>query len=270
MAAACIAAEGCMMTNAERKKRILELVSRNRSVQITDLTELFGVSVMTIRRDLAELEEKKYIKRVYGGAVLNEEELNKPYFPRAAINSITKDLIARKAVEFIHDGDTIILDLGTTVLSVSRYLEGRSRLSVITCSIPVVNELEKYQDITVYSLGGELKRENHAFLGTGTEAELEKYCADIAFIGAAGISFDFGLTNFYHQTASLCKKIIGHSKKVILLADSSKFGKAKPAVVGKLSDIDMIITDQGIPEAYLEAFRNMNVEVVLVENPDNY
>ena len=77
------------MTNAERKKRILELVSRNRSVQITDLTELFDVSVMTIRRDLAELEEKKYIKRVYGGAVLNEEELNKPYFPRAAINSIT-------------------------------------------------------------------------------------------------------------------------------------------------------------------------------------
>lgn len=256
------------MTNAERKKRILELVSRNRSVQITELTELFDVSVMTIRRDLAELEEKKYIKRVYGGAVLNEEELNKPYFPRAAINSITKGLIARRAVEFIHDGDTVFLDLGTTVLSVSRYLEGKRRLSVITCSIPVVNELEKYDDITVYSLGGELKRENHAFLGAGTEAEVEKYCADIAFIGVAGISFDFGLTNFYHQTASLCNKLMRHSKKVILLADSSKFGKAKPAVVGKLSDIDMIITDDGIPDAYLEAFQHMNVEVVMVEKPE--
>lgn len=152
------------MTNSERKKRIIELVTKNKSVQIANLTSLFEVSIMTIRRDLAELEKSKYVKRVYGGAVLNEEELNKPYFPRAEINSFTKDLIAKKAVELINDDDTIILDLGTTVLQVSKHLDGKKNLSIITCSIPVINELEKYSQVTVYSLGGELKRDNHAFL----------------------------------------------------------------------------------------------------------
>ncbi len=257
------------MTGTERQKKIIELVSRNKSVQILDLTEIFGVSVMTIRRDLAELEEKKYVKRVYGGAVLNEEELNKPYFPRAAINSHVKDLIARKAAELIKDDNTIILDLGTTVLQVSKHLEDKNELTVITCCIPVIAELEKYPNITVYTLGGELKRDNHAFLGVNTEEELEKYCADIAFIGVAGISFDFGLTNYYHQTASLCKKVMRQSKKVVLLADSSKFNKAKPAVVGSLKCINTIITDNGIPDAYLKYFEDNGIEVICVENKEN-
>lgn len=257
------------MTSSERQKRIIELVSRNKSVQINDLVELFDVSVMTIRRDLAELEEKKYIKRVYGGAVLNEEELNKPYFPRAAINSHVKDLIARKAVELIKDDDTIILDLGTTVLQVSKHLEGIKDLTVITCCIPAITELEKYPDITVYTLGGELKRDNHAFLGVNTEEEIQKYCADIAFIGVAGISFEFGFTNYYHQTASLCKKVMKQAKKVVLLADSTKFDKAKSAVVGKLDVIDTIITDDGIPESYLSYFKANNIEVIMVENTEN-
>src|SRR5574344_2248784 len=132
------------MTNAERKQMILEMVSRNKSVQITDLVEQFDVSVMTIRRDLAELEEKKYITRVYGGAVLNEEELNKPYFPRAEINSYIKDEIAKTASNLVESDDTIILDLGTTVLQVSKHLGGKKNIYVITCSIPVINELEKY------------------------------------------------------------------------------------------------------------------------------
>lgn len=253
------------MTNTERQKRIIELVSRNKSVQITDLTEIFNVSVMTIRRDLQELSDKKYIKKVYGGAVLNEEELNKPYFPRAEINSITKDDIAKKAVELVHDGDTIILDLGTTVLQVSKHLANKKDITVITCSIPIINELSKYPDIRVYSLGGELKRDNHAFLGSNTENEISKYCADIAFIGVAGISDLHGLTNFYHETAYLCSKIIRQSKKVVLLADSSKFDQAKPAVVGNLSSIDVIVTDNEIPERYQRIFRDLNVEVIQVE-----
>ena len=254
------------MTNAERKQMILEMVSRNKSVQITDLVKQFDVSVMTIRRDLAELEDKKYIKRVYGGAVLNEEELNKPYFPRAEINSYIKDEIAKTASNLVESDDTIILDLGTTVLQVSKHLGGKKNIYVITCSIPVINELEKYPNVNVISLGGELRRDNHAFLGSTTETEIEKYCADIAFIGVAGISFEFGLTNYYHQTASLCKKIIKHSKKVVLLADSSKFGKAKPAIVGKLTDIDAIVTDDGIPEDYKDYFAKNDIEVIMVKN----
>ncbi len=254
------------MTSSERKKRIIEMVTRNKTVQIADLTDLFDVSVMTIRRDLADLEKSKYIKRVYGGAVLNEDELNKPYFPRAAINSFIKDRIAAKAAELIKDDDTIILDLGTTVLQLSRHLGDKKRLSVVTCSLPAINELEKYPDITVYSLSGELKRDNHAFLGSNTENELARFCADIAFIGVAGISDKFGLTNFYHQTASVCAKIIQQAKRVVLLADSSKFDKVKPAVVGTLSDIDTIITDTDIPERYLSIFNDLGIEVIQVEN----
>lgn len=254
------------MTHQERKQKIIELVSRNKSIQIIQLTSLFNVSVMTIRRDLDELEKQHYIKRVYGGAVLNEEELNKPYLPRIAINSTVKDLIARKAVELIKEGDTIILDLGSTVLQVSKHLSGIKGLSVITCSIPVINELEAYSAIRVYSLGGELYRENHAFLGSETESAISMYCADVAFIGAAGVSIQYGLTNFYYPTASLCRRIIKQSKKVVLLADSSKFDKAKTAVVGGLSEIDMIITDTGIPQEYLQAFERLGVEVLQVEN----
>ena len=130
----------------------------------------------------------------------------------------------------------------------------------------MLNELEKYPSITVFSVGGELKRDNHAFLGVETELEISKYCADIAFIGVAGISSEFGLTNFYHQTATLCSRIIKQSKKVVLLADSSKFDKAKSAVVGNLSDIDAIITDDGIPDSYVRLFNDLNVEVIQVKN----
>lgn len=254
------------MTSQERKQKIIEVISRSKSVQITQLTSLFNVSVMTIRRDLDDLEKNHYVKRVYGGAVLNEEELNKPYFPRAAINSSVKDLIAKKAVGLLKDGDTVILDLGSTVLQVSKHLNGIKDLSVITCSIPVINELEFYPNLRVYALGGELHRENHAFLGSETESAISMYCADIAFIGAAGVSMEYGLTNFYYPTASLCRKVIKQSKKIVLLADSSKFGKAKTAVVGNLSVVDVIITDTGIPQEYLLEFERLGVEVIQVEN----
>ena len=257
------------MTNSERQPRIIELVSRNKSVTITELVDIFGVSVITIRRDLSELAEKKYIKKVYGGAVLNEEELNKPYFPRAEINSLTKDRIAEKAASLIGDGDTIIMDLGTTVLALSKFLGEKKNLSVVTCSLPIIYGLEAYPDIAVYALGGEFKRENHALLGSHTEEEMGRYCADIAFIGVAGISDKYGLTNFYHQTASLCQKIIKQAKKVVVLADSSKFDKAKPAVIGKIDLVDVIITDTDIPEYYHKLLTDMGIEVILVEKAIN-
>ena len=252
------------MLNRERQSMIIDLLNQNKCVQIMDLAEKFNVSVATIRRDLKELEEQQLINRIYGGAVLTESPTLQPFFPRTNHHREEKSSLGAMAASMIREGETIVLDIGTTVLEIAKNIKDKKNLMVFSNSLPVLNELESCRDIQVLSMGGKLQPSMHALTGSIAEQTLNNFYVDKAFIGVAGISIEYGLTNFDQGSAELCAAIIRRARQTILVADSSKFGKTNFAVVGSLDSIHTVITDDGIPEQYRKYFEKSGVELIVV------
>jgi len=251
------------MLGKERQNLILEMLNISKTVQITDLTEKFKISVATARRDLDELESAGLIKRVYGGAVLVEKSGLRPIFnARIEQNSVKKAQIGMAAASLVSEGDTVVLDIGTTTLEVAKCIGNIPHLTVLTNSLPVLNELVQ-SDANVYALGGRLRSQELALSGTQAEEQLSNFCVDKAFIGAGGVTLENGITNYNPDSAQLCAAIIRRAKEVILVTDSNKFGKDGFAVVGKLNCVNTIVTDSDIPKEYLKAIEKMGVKLVI-------
>ena len=251
------------MLNKDRQNIIIDMLNQDKSVQIPDLAEKFNVSIATIRRDLRELEEQNLIKRIYGGAVLPEKPTLQPYFPRANRHKEEKSLLGAVAASLVQEGETIVLDIGTTVLEVAKNIKNIQNLMVISNSLPILTELEPCSNIQLFSMGGQLNANMHALTGYIAEQTLNNFCVDKAFIGVAGISMEYGLTNFNQESAQLCAATIRRAKKSILVADSSKFGMTNFAVVGSLNCVDTVITDEGIPEKYKTYFESNGIELII-------
>jgi len=252
------------LLNRDRQSMIIDLLNQDKSVQITDLAEKFNVSIATIRRDLRELEGQRLIKRVYGGAVLVDRPALQPFFPRANRHKEEKARLGAIAASLVQEGETIVLDIGTTVYEVAKNIKNKQNLMVLTNSLPVLNELEVCKGIKVFSMGGELQPEMHALTGSIAELTLSNYFVDKAFIGVAGISIEHGMTNFNQSSAQLCAATIRRARQTILVVDSSKFGKTNFAVVGKLDCVHTVITDAGIPDEYRDYFEKHGIELMIV------
>lgn len=252
------------MLNRDRQSMIIDILHQDKSVQITDLVEKFNVSIATIRRDLKELEDQQLIKRIYGGAVLVDRPTLQPFFPRANRHKEEKARLAAAAASLIQEGETIVLDIGTTVFEIAKNIKNKQNLVVLSNSLPVLNELEACKDIQVYSMGGQLQPAMHALTGSIAEHTLNNYFVDKAFIGVAGISIEHGLTNFNQECAQLCAATIRRARQTILVADSSKFGKTNFAIVGGLNSVHTVITDDGIPEQYRDYFEKHGIELIVV------
>ena len=251
------------MLNRDRQSIIMDILNQDKSVQIPDLAEKFNVSIATIRRDLRELEEQQLIQRVYGGAILAEQPMLQPFFPRTNRHREEKARLGAIAATQIQEGETIVLDIGTTVYEISKNIKNKQNLVVLTNSLPILTELETCNGIKVFSLGGELHPDMHALTGNIAEQALNNFFADKAFIGAAGVSIEHGLTNFNQQSAQLCASTIRRARQTILVVDSSKFGKTHFAVVGKLDSIHTVITDAGIPDEYRDFFEKRGIELII-------
>lgn len=257
------------MLSRERQQKILEMMRRRKVIKVKDITSKFGVSTETARRDLDILKSQNLIKRIYGGAILITPIASEPsYSAREAIHSAEKIAIGRKAAELIEDGQTIILDVGTTTIELARSIKQKSGVIVLTNSLPIVNELSN-SDINLHIMGGKL---NHSFLsmaGTLTLSALKQYYVDIAFIGAGGVTFQDGISDFNTEEAQVRKFSIERAKKTILLADSSKFGVNAFAMVCPLDTVDVIVTDWKIDPVVLNGLRERDITVLIADNPDN-
>lgn len=248
----------------QRKDAILKMLTENRMMKAVDLATHFDVSMETIRRDLSELEELKLIRRVHGGAVLYTEYGIEPdYTYRTEENYNEKIRIGQKAAEMVNDGESIIIDLGTTTLEFARFLKGKKDLTVLTNSIKIAYELMENEEITVILLGGKLRFGEGTISGFWSEEMVDHFFVDKLFTGVGAILPETGIMDYHIEEANLRRHFVRQAKQVIALADYSKFGIKAMNVVCKTEEIDFVITDDKTDKNSVKELRKRGVNVVI-------
>ncbi|MGE6632192.1 DeoR/GlpR family DNA-binding transcription regulator [Bacillus sp. NPDC077027] len=248
----------------ERQQKIIELVNRKDSVKVSELSRLFSVTEETIRRDLEKLEKQQQLRRSHGGAIsIEREEQELDFSDREIMHIFEKKAIAKEAVHLIDEGDTFILDASTTAWNMAKALPNIP-LVVITNAIKVAIELSKKEKIEVISTGGKLLSRSLSYTGPLAERSLEQYHVSKVFLSCKGIDLEDGLSDANESQALLKRKMIERSDKVILMADSSKFGRREFSKITDITCVDQIICDQAIPNNFRQALTDRGLSLTSV------
>ncbi len=253
------------MKKTERFQRIMSILNQKGNASTTYLSSLLGVSESTIRRDLNEIAKvNESIERVHGGVVLksNKVGLELMFELKLDRNIEEKKKIAKKALEFIEDGDTIILDSGTTCFQIAKLLYHKKGLRVITCDVKIAEELGKFGEIETIIIGGIVRPGYYSVGGDLAPEVLDKFHVEKAFLGIDAISLKEGITNASMFEVGIKKKIIENAKMVIGVCDHTKFGKVALAQVAAIEDIDFIITDTGLNNDLIDKFKEAGVNLI--------
>ena len=254
----------------ERRFRIREILSRERTVTASDLIRELGVTAATVRRDLAVLEKEGVLLRSHGGAVSRTSSTNfqPSYEALGRSNRAEKQAIAREAERLILDGETVFLEGSTTVYELARRLLHRNRLTVITNSPPIVDEFQRSQHVSVISTGGELQKDVFYLSGVWAQRALSEIRVDKAVLGVSAIDPEYGISTASQAEAQIKKMILKSARVSIALADHSKFGNQGFAYVGPTTDIDILVTDSATDPKYLRPLREAGVELILADLRD--
>jgi DeoR/GlpR family transcriptional regulator of sugar metabolism len=244
---------------AQRRRLILRTVRSDHGVQVVDLAQRFGVSEMTVRRDLSQLQREGKLTRVHGGAVSEAEE---PPFAAIAIERRdAKERVGRAAADLVEDGRTIMIDIGTTTLELARALRGRE-LTVITTNLAVVEELMPDPRIELVLLGGAVRRNYRSLVGVLAEDALRQVSADIAFLGASGIrSEDLAVMDTTMVEVPIKRGMIASARRSILLVDAAKFAQGGVVRVCPIDELDGIVTDADASDPLVHRIQRAGVEV---------
>ncbi len=248
----------------KRVKDILNQLHTEGRVKAHNLAELYEVSMETIRRDLELLEKQGHATRVYGGAVLKEMAQLEPYYgKRKTSNFIQKQKIAKKATDYLKDGETIFIDIGTTLLEFAKTIDEVKQLTVITNSIPIALELVEKPNIQVILLGGQLRTGDSSTSGFVTEDTMKLFYVDKLFLGVGAISVEHGIEDFHIIESNLRRVAIERAKQVIALTDYSKFGTRAMNHICNISSLDMLITDEGADTTIIRRIKELGVKIVI-------
>jgi DeoR/GlpR family transcriptional regulator of sugar metabolism len=254
-----------MLAN-QRREKILELLKEDGSAKVIDLAKLFKVTEVTIRQDLEKLEKDGLALREHGGAFLKNVEDQVRSFSLANQDNIDKkELIAKKCLEFIETGDTIILDSGSTTTEIAKNLKGFKNLTVITNALNIALMLGANPGIEVIMTGGEFKPPTLSLTGQKAADFFRGINVQKLFLATAGISLKAGLTYPSISDIVVKKAMIDAAETTYLVADSTKIGKSAFASLGALSLIDYVITDKGIEDKHKEVFRQNEIELIIAE-----
>ena len=234
------------MLPVERHEAIAEAVGAAQAVSTDELVRRLGVSAETVRRDLALLEEKGVLRRVHGGAApVAERRVVEPTFTeRSMIHHQAKAQMARVAAGLLENGQTVIIDIGTTAVAVAQAIPRSFVGTVVTPSLPVAVELADRPDVEVLLAGGRVRAGDLACSSAFTKNFFADIYADIALLGSGGVHAEAGLTDFHLDEIDVRRAIIANSARSYILADSSKVGQVAPYRVCQLSAVDGLITDQ--------------------------
>jgi DeoR family transcriptional regulator of aga operon len=248
----------------ERLEKIIALLEKEDRLVTKNLPEILNTTSVTIRKDIAILEQRGLLKRTHGGAIkprklfhglaLNEKE---------KLNLEEKIRIAKKAAKLISEGDTIILDSGSTTSFIAKEIKHMKGITVITNAINIVSILLN-SDIDVILIGGLLLKETSTLVGPLADDVLRKISADKLFIGVDGIDFEVGLTTPNILEANTSRVMMEMSGEIILVVDASKFGRRSLGVISKVSEVNSIITTKKLSENELKKFADYDVEVFIV------
>ena len=220
----------------------------------------------TIRRDLNDLSEAQMVVRVHGGAMVASGVVNLAYEARKLIAGPHKRLIGEAAARLVPDHSSVFINIGTTTEEVARALSGHSGLLVITNNLQVAAELYRHPGIEVFVTGGTVRHSDGGIVGAHAEALIAQFRVDLAVIGTSAIDQDGTLLDFDIREVQAARAIVEHARRVVLVADSSKFARSAPVRVAHLDDVDILVTDR-LPSAAADLCRGHGVQVVEAGGP---
>jgi DeoR/GlpR family transcriptional regulator of sugar metabolism len=252
----------------ERRAEIARLVATSGRARVADLAARFGVSEVTIRKDLAVLEEDHLVVRAHGGAIAPPEDRPEPAFrERERLQREAKVAIGAAAAARVGDGESIVLDASSTALYLARSLKERDAwhgLTVVTNSIPIATELADHPGITVLMLGGRVRGEALSIVGPLGDGFFDRVNVQKAFLGAAGLTLEAGLTDATEEEAHIKRAMVAAAREVHALADHTKWGRVASVTFCRPDRLGGIFTDRAAPAGMVDAFRAAGIEVVAV------
>jgi len=250
----------------ERRFRIREILSRQRTVMASELIRTLGVTAATIRRDLAVLQKEGVLIRSHGGAVsrTSSTSFQPSYDALGRIHRAEKQAIAWEAERLILDGEAIFLEGSTTVYELARRLLHR-RLTVITNSPPIIELFQRSQHVSVISTGGELQKDVFYLSGVWAQTALSEIRVDKAVLGVSAIDPAYGVSTASPAEAQIKKMILRAARVSIALADHSKFGNQGFAYVCPITDLDILVTDSATDPKYLNPLRESGLQLIVAE-----
>jgi DeoR family transcriptional regulator of aga operon len=251
-----------MRHTSQRRATILQALTQQGSVQVNELVEQLGVSAVTIRSDLTALEAQGLATRSHGGATLARTPPTEHTVPQKdAINHEQKARIGAHAARMVASGDNIIIDSGTTTISLARHLRDAQGVTVMTNGLNIAWELADAPGVDLILTGGLLRKQSLSIQGTQAEACLQAYSFDKLFLGVDGFDLQFGVTTHHEAEASLNHKMVERAKKIIVLADASKFGRVSLHRIVQLDRVHTVVTDAGISDEYREGLLQAGIEL---------
>ena len=253
-------------STVSRRIKILESLKANGQVSVNELSESLGVTGVTIRNDLTQLEKKRVLIKARGGAIKIEQnyvEHDYPLSDKQKKNLSEKKEIGRKAAELIEENNTIILDSGSTTCELAKNLKRFNNLSVITNALNIATILADFNNINVIVPGGILKKNSLSLVGILAERGFKDYFCDKLFLGVDGFDLDFGISTPDPEEAYLNQVMINISKEVIVVTDSSKFRRRGFAFIAPVSKITTVVTDKGILQEHKNKLEKLGVKVIV-------
>ncbi len=253
------------MSTVERRRLILEELRQNKQIYISVLNKQLGVSEVTIRKDLRYLEKKNLLIRSRGGAMmavkvgddLSVEE-------RKVLNLSQKKSIAAVACSLIREGDTIIIDSGTTLMQLAKLIRNVKNLTVITNALDIAVKLGGSDTLKIIVPGGVFRHNSFSLVGVTAVENFQMFRADKYFVSADGVSAD-GLFTSNLEEGQIARMIMSHAKENIVLVDSGKFGRTGIMNFAPLSKIHTLVTDGKIPETYYQQLIKSGIQVIIAE-----
>ncbi|MFL5779082.1 MAG: DeoR/GlpR family DNA-binding transcription regulator [Chloroflexota bacterium] len=250
---------------ADRRHRILERVAEEQTIHVGDLAGELGVSEMTVRRDIRRLERDGFLRQTYGGATAHvTRSYDLSFNARALQHAREKRLIGMRTTDCLADARLLYLGIGTTAEQFARYLPARDGLTVVTASLPIAGLLAT-RPFRVVVLGGSVLRDELCCVGPTALRTLAAYRFDLAVIGAAGVSTEWGVTELTDEEAEVQRAVIERAARLVVIADGSKLGQPTASVVGPAERVTTLVTDQSAPADEVEGLRRRGVDVVVVD-----
>jgi DeoR/GlpR family transcriptional regulator of sugar metabolism len=249
------------MLKAERQKFILSKIATEHKVSTIKLALDMNISEDTIRRDLNELNKKGLLEKVYGGAIPIEEKPTS-VFDMVVVNADKKDIVGKKALSLISDGQVIIMSGGTTNLAFAKLLPPELKATIYTYSLPIAMQLAQHPNIEVIFIGGKLQKNAMVTIGMDVVQVLSKLKADICFMGSSSINVRLGLTEMGYEVSLVKKAMMEATEKVVCMVTSEKLNTKMPYVVCEINQLNIIITDLNPDTPILKEYKDAGVQLI--------
>jgi len=255
---------------SQRVNEIITLLRRKNVVSIRELKNKFSISGMTARRDLLQLVQDNVIEMIPGGAIFKSphpmDSDEEKYFVthEENVRTVEKLKVGQRAAMLIEDGDTVIIDIGSTTEYIAKFLREDIAVTTLCFTLNTLVELYRKKNSSIIFAGGYFHGETLTFESPEGIELISRTRADKVFVSAAGVHPELGITTVYPHELQTKKAIMGSAKKRILVVDSSKFGKTKSVYFAELSNFHTIITNADLPDIYKKAILEQGIELITV------